>query len=64
MDLRDAKDEQVPWRAFPERPVGPLPVRILDAGRTGGAAVALLDLGSAQLRQKRYADAEKLFRGK
>jgi hypothetical protein len=41
----DANDEQVPWRAFPERPVGPLPARLLDAGRAGGAAVALLDLG-------------------
>ncbi|MDX6412458.1 MAG: hypothetical protein QOE91_1974, partial [Gaiellaceae bacterium] len=41
----DANDEQVPWRAWPERPVGPLPVRVLDAGRSGRAAVALLDLG-------------------
>jgi hypothetical protein len=41
----DANDEQVPWRSLPERPVGPLPVRLLDAGRAGGAAVALLDLG-------------------
>jgi hypothetical protein len=43
--ILDANDEQVPWRALPERPVGPLPVRLLDAGREGGAAVALLDLG-------------------
>jgi hypothetical protein len=41
----DANDDQVPWRAWPERPVGPLPVRVLDAGRSDGAAVALLDLG-------------------
>lgn len=48
-DLRivDAKGEQVPWRSLPERaPAPPEQVRVLDSGRRGRQAVALLDLGS------------------
>jgi Protein of unknown function (DUF3999) len=47
-DLRivDAKGEQVPWRPLPEQaPAPPEQVRVLDSGRRGGKAVALLDLG-------------------
>lgn len=47
-DLRivDAKGEQVPWRPLPEaEPAPPEQVRVLDSGRRGGQAVALLDLG-------------------
>ena len=47
-DLRivDAKGTQVPWRSLPEQaPAPPEQVRVLDSGRRGGQAVALLDLG-------------------
>jgi Protein of unknown function (DUF3999) len=47
-DLRivDGKGEQVPWRSLPEQaPAPPEQVRVLDSGRRGGQAVALLDLG-------------------
>ncbi len=47
-DLRilDATGKQVPWRTFPElSPPSTVPVRVLDRGRRGGRAVALLDLG-------------------
>jgi hypothetical protein len=47
-DLRivDAKGAQVPWRSLPEQaPAPPEQVRVLDSGRRGGQAVALLDLG-------------------
>jgi hypothetical protein len=47
-DLRivDGKGEQVPWRPLPEQaPAPPEQVRVLDSGRRGGHAVALLDLG-------------------
>lgn len=47
-DLRivDAKGQQVPWRSLPEQaPAPPEQVRVLDSGRRGGQAVALLDLG-------------------
>jgi hypothetical protein len=48
-DLRivDAKGEQVPWRSLPEQaPAPPEQVRVLDSGRRGRQAVALLDLGA------------------
>jgi Protein of unknown function (DUF3999) len=47
-DLRilDAQETQVPWRIFPARSgTAPQAVRVLNAGRQKGAAVALLDLG-------------------
>ena len=47
-DLRivDAKGAQVPWRPLPEQePAPPEQVRVLDSGRRGRQAVALLDLG-------------------
>jgi hypothetical protein len=47
-DLRivDAHGEQVPWRTLPEpAPAPPEQVRVLNSGRRGGQAVALLDLG-------------------
>jgi Protein of unknown function (DUF3999) len=47
-DLRivDARGQQVPWRSLPEQaPAPPEQVRVLDSGRRGGQAVALLDLG-------------------
>jgi hypothetical protein len=50
-DLRvvDARGRQVPWRRLP-RELAPAPVeaRVLDAGRRGRAAVALLDFGPAR----------------
>jgi hypothetical protein len=43
----DARGEQVPWRTRPlEGPVFEEPVLVLNSGRQGGAAVALLDLGA------------------
>jgi uncharacterized protein DUF3999 len=50
-DLRvvDANGDQVPWRDLPERaPAPPEQVRVLDSGRRGGQAVALLDLGAGR----------------
>jgi uncharacterized protein DUF3999 len=50
-DLRvvDAKGDQVPWRDLPERaPAPPEHVRVLDSGRRGAQAVALLDLGTGR----------------
>jgi hypothetical protein len=47
-DLRivDARGAQVPWRSLPEQaPAPPEQVRVLNSGRRGGRAVALLDLG-------------------
>jgi hypothetical protein len=44
--ILDARGDQVPWRPFPPSPApSPRPVPLLDVGRSGGAAVALLDLG-------------------
>lgn len=47
-DLRvlDASGAQVPWRMFPVPTPGTRPVRVLNAGSEGGAAVATLDLGA------------------
>ena len=48
VDLRvlDASDAQVPWRALPpNQAFGAESITILNQGRQGGAAVALLDLG-------------------
>jgi hypothetical protein len=43
----DADGKQVPWRPYPEDEVAaPQPLRLLDRGRSAGAAVALVDLGS------------------
>jgi hypothetical protein len=47
-DLRifDDAGKEVPWRALPvQRASAPAPVRVLNAGRQGPSAVALLDLG-------------------
>ena len=47
-DLRivDGSGAQVPWRSLPEQaPAPPEQVRVLNSGRRGGRAVALLDLG-------------------
>jgi hypothetical protein len=46
-DLRllDASGTQVPWRFFPERPIGQRSVPLLNAGLEGSTAVATLDLG-------------------
>jgi hypothetical protein len=48
-DLRvvDGEGRQVPWRFAPEEvaPLEPRQVTVLNVGRRGGAAVALLDLG-------------------
>jgi hypothetical protein len=43
----DSEGRQVPWRFAPEEVAAPdqRPVTVLNAGRRGGAAVALLDLG-------------------
>jgi hypothetical protein len=42
----DASGGQVPWRQLPAAPApAPRQVPLLDRGRSGGAAVALLDLG-------------------
>jgi hypothetical protein len=47
-DLRivDAKGRDVPWRSLPVRGAATQSVRLLNAGRSGKAAVALLDLGA------------------
>jgi len=43
----DAGGDQVPWRPFPPAPAAPPQrVTLLDSGRSGGAAVALVDLGA------------------
>jgi len=46
-DLRivDAPGNQVPWRLPPELTTGPEEIRVLNSGRQGNRAVALLDLG-------------------
>ena len=41
----DARGAQVPWRRAPERLSPPRPVRVLNSGREGRLAVALVDLG-------------------
>src|SRR5204862_79899 len=49
-DLRvvDGNGAQIPWRPLPHLTGGMEPVPLLNAGRRGNAAVALLDLGSAR----------------
>lgn len=46
-DLRilDANGRQVPWRRVPEAVAGPAPAVVLNSGRRGGQAVALVDVG-------------------
>ena len=46
-DLRivDSSGNQVPWRRVPEDVVGPAPALVLNSGRRGGQAVALVDVG-------------------
>lgn len=46
-DLRvvDAEGDQVPWRRVPESVVGPAPAAVLNSGRRGNQAVALIDVG-------------------
>jgi hypothetical protein len=55
-DLRilDASSNQVPWRTLPEpRAPRPAAVRVLNSGRQGNAAVALLDFGPRrQVRER------------
>jgi hypothetical protein len=41
----DTRGAQVPWRTFPAAPATARSVAVLDRGRSGGAAVALVDLG-------------------
>lgn len=59
-DLRiiDGAGEQVPWRRLPQpRAPRPIAVSVLNAGRQGNAAVALLDLGPRrQLRDRLELD--------
>lgn len=47
-DLRilDLSGSQVPWRPVPELEAAPRPVEVLNIGRTGKEALALLDLGA------------------
>jgi hypothetical protein len=47
-DLRivDARGTQVPWRLPPEPATGPETIELLNSGRQGDRAVALLDLGA------------------
>jgi hypothetical protein len=49
-DLRvvDARGEQVPYRRLPERRSPPQAVAVLNSGRQGNAAVALVDVGRAR----------------
>jgi hypothetical protein len=50
----DARGEQVPWRTRPlQGPVFEEPVLVLNSGRQGGAAVALLDLGPGRALRDR-----------
>jgi hypothetical protein len=58
-DLRilDSAGHQVPWRALPQpRSPRPVAVSVINAGRQGNAAVALLDLG----RRRRLRDRLEL----
>jgi len=55
-DLRvvDARGEQVPWRRLPaDEPVFDEPVLVLNSGRQGRVAVALLDLGRRRVIRDR-----------
>jgi hypothetical protein len=55
-DLRilDAAGKQVPWRELPVTDVpAPTPVRVLNAGRRDGSAVALLDLSAKRQTRDR-----------
>lgn len=47
-DLRilDTRGAQVPWRRVPELEAAPRPVDVLNTGRSGKEALALLDLGA------------------
>ncbi len=56
-DLRviDTQGNQVPWRRVPSEIVGPGPARVLNTGRRGGEAVALIDVGP---RRRVYERAE------
>ena len=56
-DLRivDAEGNQVPWRRVPEDVVGPGPATVLNTGRRGNQAVALIDTGP---RRRFYERAE------
>jgi hypothetical protein len=49
-DLRvvDAQGRQVPWRRVPEGQVGRAPATVLNSGRRGDVAVALVDVGTAR----------------
>jgi hypothetical protein len=56
-DLRvvDARGVQVPWRRPPEPAQTEIAVRVLNSGRLGGRATALLDLGPARAVRDRVA---------
>ena len=45
MRVVDAEGNQVPWRRVPEEIVGPGPAVLLNSGRRGNQAVALIDTG-------------------
>jgi hypothetical protein len=57
-DLRivDARGTQVPWRLPPGTAAPPQPIRLLNSGRQGDRAVALLDLGG----ERRVTDRMEL----
>lgn len=55
MRVVDADGNQVPWRQVPENIVGPAPALVLNSGRRGNQAVALIDTGT---RRRFYERAE------
>lgn len=67
-DLRivDASGAQVPWRLVPELEAAPRTVEVLNTGRSGNEALALLDLGAGPAAYDRIEldSPDRLFVGR